>query len=321
MILCNQSWCASKVLEIWLFFLISLNLPSMLLSKDSFSDMHEQCKWLEIRGDFCLCICEWEFNSAIYRELILGGWNGTEMGCVGFWWTLWLLPCVCLLSSSSWDLSRWWMRLGPLWEWVHPTPVHAQGAAMAGDSQEKEAEGKCKSIQKNFAEIIFLYLPSFLPEILKLFLSFQVKTHLLQIPTRISLQQDKHSAAPLIGVLQHKQTQTQWFLQWILPLLGSGVSVLQSSWSLHPNNSFRMTGSHMYFLYSREIRGGRGRNTNDQLDNGPGGSLCVGVAKWETKQKKPWLCSHANHKTLGLVYFSLTRCQVGSEWVWWGCPQ
>lgn len=60
----------------------------MLLSKDSFSDKHEQCKWLEIRWDFCLCTCEWEFNSAIYRELILKTWNSTEMRCVGFWWTL-----------------------------------------------------------------------------------------------------------------------------------------------------------------------------------------------------------------------------------------
>lgn len=66
------------------------------------------------------------------------------------------------------------MRLGPLWEQVHPIPVPAEGATMAVDSQEKEAEGKCKSIQKNFAEIIFLFLPSFLPEILKLFLSLQV---------------------------------------------------------------------------------------------------------------------------------------------------
>lgn len=146
----------------------------MLLSKDSFSDMHEQCEWLEIRWDFCLCICEWEFNSAIYRELILRTRNSTEMGCVGFQWTLWLLPCVCLPSSSFWDLLRWWMRLGPLWERLHPMPGPAEGAAVAGDSQQKEAEGKCKSVQKNFAEIIFLFLPSILPEILKLFLSLQV---------------------------------------------------------------------------------------------------------------------------------------------------
>ena len=32
--------------------------------------MHEPCKWLEIRWDLCLHICEWEFNSVIYRELI-----------------------------------------------------------------------------------------------------------------------------------------------------------------------------------------------------------------------------------------------------------
>lgn len=66
------------------------------------------------------------------------------------------------------------MKLGPLWEWVHPTPVPAEGAPMARDSQKKEAEGKRKSIQKNFAEIIFPLLPSILLEILKLFLSLRV---------------------------------------------------------------------------------------------------------------------------------------------------
>lgn len=95
-ILCNQSWCASNVLEMWFFFLIFWNLPGMLLSKDSFSDMHKQCKWLEIRWDFFLRVCEWELNSAIYGEVILRTRNSTEMGCVGSQWTVWLLLCVCL---------------------------------------------------------------------------------------------------------------------------------------------------------------------------------------------------------------------------------
>lgn len=39
-------------------------------AKASFSDMHEWCKQLEITWDLCLHICELEFNSTIYRELI-----------------------------------------------------------------------------------------------------------------------------------------------------------------------------------------------------------------------------------------------------------
>lgn len=67
---CVSSTDVLQILVIQLFFPDIWGLPNILLSKGSFSDMWEQCKRLAIRWNLCLHICEWEFNSAIYRELI-----------------------------------------------------------------------------------------------------------------------------------------------------------------------------------------------------------------------------------------------------------
>lgn len=120
-------------------------------------------------------------------------------------------------------------------------------------------------------------------------------------------------------MLQHKQTQTQRFLQRILPLLGSAVSVLQSSWCLHPNSTFWMAGSHMDLYTAQRWGGGRGRNANDPWMIALAALCELGWHKWEAMQKSPG-CVLVQIIKLQ-VSFSLTKGQVGPEWVWWGCPQ